>query len=185
MLREFSERTKIASCSRPFAATIEMGTLWPLRAISARAVSPRQTVSEESTMTEERYPKPRFGRVQMATKYLPKKELRSAQNLGQLSPLQREIAKQIYDSVGHLLFPTFEHWERQCQLDLFPDRPLSRWLKISKAYESYRAHHADITDPEMLRRVLVILSAISYGIRFTDPASLDIQAEFIKLDVTD
>jgi len=132
---------------------------------------------------EKREPTPRFGRVQMATKYLPKKELRSA--LCQLSPTQRELAQQLYNSVGHLLSPTFELWERQFTADLFPDRPLSTWVKISKVFENCRAHHADVTDLEMFRTVLVTFMACSHGHRFTDQANADIQAEFIKLDVTD
>jgi hypothetical protein len=160
-----------------------VGTLWPLQAVGARDVSLRQTIWEETIMLEERDPTSRLGRVQMATKYLPKKELRSA--LCQLSPSQRKLAQEIYNSVGHLLSPTFERWERQFTSDLLPDRPLSRWLKISKAFENYRAHHADVTDLEMLRRVLITLLKISYGFRFPDQANADIQAEFVKRDVTD
>jgi hypothetical protein len=136
-------------------------------------------------MTDERNPRASRHRIQMATKYLPKKELPSKKGLSRLSPAQRKMAKQIYDSVGHFQSSSYDQWERRLTSDLFPDRPLARWVKISKAFEAYRANHVDMTDPEKLKEVAFILVLASLGYRSPDPAHVEIQAEYLKLDAAD
>jgi hypothetical protein len=139
----------------------------------------------EGTMMDERNPRVSHHGIKMATKYLPKKELPSKQGGSQLSPAQLTIARQTYDSIGHLLLLTYEHWERQFTSDLFPDRPLLKWVKISKAFEAYRANHVDVTDPEKLKRVAIRLVFASNGLTFPDSSDVEIQSEFFKFDVTD
>jgi hypothetical protein len=122
-------------------------------------------------MTKDKHPKRiKIGRIEIDPSEVQPGPIRHVS----LSPeLLREL-KHLYDHVGRYVQPTLEQWELGFMRDEHPEREVSVWRSISKAYTDYKREHLGgkrVPDKEA-GDLIGSLSAISTGI--TDAKRLNL-----------
>ncbi len=73
-----------------------------------------------------------------------------------LSPLLEQIARVLYEKVGHFVYPTFEQWEIGFMRDMQPWREILIWETIARASDLYRAKHPDANLEQVVGKAVTI-----------------------------
>ena len=75
-----------------------------------------------------------------------------------LSPLLEELARAIFQKVGHFVHPSFEHWELGFMRDLHPWREILVWETIARTFDLYVAEHPDAVCSKEIVGTLISIS---------------------------
>ena len=73
-----------------------------------------------------------------------------------LSPLLERIARGLYSTVGHFVYPTFEQWELGFMRDMQPWREILIWETIARTSDLYRAKHPDANLEQVVGKAVSI-----------------------------
>jgi hypothetical protein len=88
-------------------------------------------------------------------KSIPVSQIRSGKiRHKSLSPEQEEIARQIYASCGHLVYPSFEQWELGFLRDSEPSQELAIWRAIAQTFERLHALYPNKDQKQLLGQVV-------------------------------
>jgi len=72
-----------------------------------------------------------------------------------LPPEQEELARQIYDACGHLVYPTFEQWELGLLRDTNPVQELVLWSIIATTFDRLSPIYPDEDQRQVLWQIVL------------------------------
>jgi hypothetical protein len=75
-----------------------------------------------------------------------------------LTPVLEGLARAIFATVGHFVYPTFEQWELGFMRDMHPWREISIWENIARTFDLYVAEHPEAANSGEIVGTIVSIS---------------------------
>ena len=75
-----------------------------------------------------------------------------------LTPLLEELARVLFQKVGHFVHPTFEQWELGFMRDLHPWREILIWENIARTFDLYVTEHPEAVSSKEIVGTLISIS---------------------------